>query len=310
MPENKANAILFETLVLLYKGDEKKAYSDYSSLLLTLDLKQPLGNYIYDISKVINISQADIFSAYNRVSHAFEQYNFKYTILTQNSPYFPKSLNTSEFPACFLYLVGDVSLLEKKKIGLWGMHMPSLQGKSDTIKLVDEVNEGGACLVTTFDQGLSTYSLLVAEKLDLKPIVVLQTPLHQCQPQTDKALVERIANNGGLLVSRFSPIRKTEKWYSVLRNRLLTELIDILMLVEEKDGGPGWNIAQIVKDSGKEVLLTNMFADNPIYQYAQRFSKLDNVIIYHRNGDLLRKLKDRKKTAAKQSDTYEQLSLF
>lgn len=66
MQEHKAEAMLYETLVYLYKGDEENAYKAYSEVLLSLDITKPVNDYLYDLAKLTRFTQADIFSAYQR----------------------------------------------------------------------------------------------------------------------------------------------------------------------------------------------------------------------------------------------------
>lgn len=310
MQEHKAEAMLYETLVYLYKGDEENAYKAYSEVLLSLDITKPVNDYLYDLAKLTRFTQADIFSSYQRVCLAFEAYTFDYTILTPTSPSFPPCLLDGEFPVRFLYLVGNVELLKKNKVGLLGMHLPSLQGKDDALKQLEEVKEAGAVLTTTLDLGLPSFAISVAEKINLETILVLQTPLHQCLPVTEKEKMVRIANTGGLLITRFAPCRKVEKWYAVLRNRLFAQIVDLLLLVEEKDGGPGWNIAQILMSNNKDVVFPKQFVENINYKYAQKYAGLNHTMIYKKKDDLLKKLKPKKKREKKEVDSFVQLSLF
>ncbi len=313
MQDHKAEAILFETLVTLFHGDEEKAYKLYSEALLKLDISLPFNSNIYELSALSGFKQSELLEAYNKVRAAFDAYTFDYTILTPSDELFPQRLLTSEYPVRFLYLVGDKELLRKKKVGLLGMHLPSLQGKDDTLKLLSEVKEADEVLMTTLDIGIPSFGLSVADKLDLKAILVLQTPLHQCSPQSELERMVKVGNEGGLLVTRFAPSRRSEKWYAVLRNRLFVELVSMLLLVEEKDGGPGWSLATLIREDGRDIILPQLFVDNVNYSWAGKTQGLNHAVVYKKKGDLAKRLKNKKKGEKKEQkadDSYVQLSLF
>ncbi len=313
MQDHKREAVLFETLVCLYKGDEDKAYQMYSSAFLAVDILTPFNSFLYELSALSGFSQSELMEAHQRIENAFNAYSFDYTILTPADELFPQHLLQSEYPVRFLYLVGNKELLRKKRVGLLGMHLPSLQGKDDTLKLLSEVKEADEVLLTTLDLGIPAFGLSVAEKLNLDSILVLQTPLHQCVPQSEMERMVKVANSGGLLITRFAPSRKTEKWYAVLRNRLFVELVSLLLLVEEKDGGPGWSLANLIREDGRDIVLPHLFVENVNYKWAGKTAGLNHTIIYKKKGDLLKKIKPKnknEKTEKKADEAYVQLSLF
>lgn len=96
----------------------------------------------------------------------------------------------------------------------------------------------------------------------------------------------------------------------MLRNRLFAQIVDLLLLVEEKDGGPGWNIAQILMSNNKDVVFPKQFVENINYKYAQKYAGLNHTMIYKKKDDLLKKLKPKKKREKKEVDSFVQLSLF
>jgi Predicted Rossmann fold nucleotide-binding protein involved in DNA uptake len=310
MPEHREEAILFETLTLLVK-DEEKAYALYLRAKENGLKRASDFNALSSIKSLFPFTEAEFFATYQKVASAFDLYTFDYTILAEDDELFPKGLAKGEYPVHFLYLVGNKELLRKKKVGIYGMHLPSLQGKDDALKLVEEVKSADAALVTTLDPGIPAFAAAVAEKIDLDIILVLQTPLHQCIPAELKERMEYVANEGGLLMTRFAPSRKVEKWHAVLRNRLFVYSIDLMLLVEEKDGGPGWMLSKMVRDDNRDVMLPHYFVENTAYRYAERNAGLNHALVYGKKGDLSKRLTEKPARKEKKTDDgFVQLSLF
>lgn len=310
MRKNENEAMLYETLKCIFKGDEEAAWESYLKIALKADVTRTLPEIISITCDILNVNSFTLSEAYYKVRNSFSAYQFDYEILTESDPLWPQSLKSSGLGVHFLYLVGDRSLLAKPRCAVLGMRQPSLQGKEDATKAVAEINEAGGVVVSTLDVGLDAFCLLYAYNLRHKPIVILASPLHQCVPEAHKELMVNIANFGGLLVSPFPPCAKAQKWFTVPRNRLLVSLSDYLVILEEKDGGPLWNLGELALQAGHKAVVFNTVTENPAYTYASRFGKNDGVCIYSRKGDLKKLLAPAKKRSRRSKDDNEQLSLF
>ena len=119
-----------------------------------------------------------------------------------------------------------------------------------------------------------------------------------------------IVNSGSLLITGFPPSSKSEKWFSIPRNRLLMAISQYVVIPEEKDGGPSWALADIAHREGSPVILFESSVQNPAYRYATAYSQNANVIVWRKRNDLKRVLVPMKSTPRRKKENPEQLELF
>ena len=307
MRRNENEALLYETLYALSKKDENKAFLMYNMVALKADITRTLPEIMSQLIEVTGFDSYLISETYYRIRNSFSSYRFDFSIISETDPIWPKALINSDVH--FLYLVGNKDLLSTNKVALRGLRVPSDDGKNNAVNAVHELLNAGATLVTTLDVGLDHFSASYALSNGVPTILVLSSPLHVAVPESGKELMVKIANSNGLLVTQFAPSAKTEKWYAVLRNRLLSSIADHFVLIEEKDGGPLFAQAESFIEQKGRVLVYDSFISNPIYTYAQRLSQNPKITQLKRKGDLKRAILPPKKREKKKKDE-DQLELF
>ena len=307
MRKNENAAMLYETLLRLCKGKEELAYEYYSRIAIHASIDATLPEIVNAASEVTGESTFTISEHYYKVRNQFATYKFDYFILSENDASWPKGFKNSGFH--FLYGAGDITLLEKKVLAITGMRLPSDEGKKAAATAAKEAFASLYAVASTLDYGIDSYSLMYALNERIPVIALLASPLHQCVPESQKELMVSIANNGGLLLTPFAPCQKAEKWFNVPRNRALVALSDALAVAEEKDGGPSWRLASLVKEKGDVVFVFKSSLENDSYTYAKRFSSEENVHIWSKSGDIKRVLSE-KKIRRKKKNNEEQLELF
>lgn len=247
-------SIAYTSLVSFFGSDEEKAWNVLSSI--DADYSSPFASYTREFTT--GTEEETRFNALLRdVRASFSSCRIPFSIMEYSSP-----LSTVHF----LYLAGDKTLLEKRKLCFLGAVMPSLQGRQDTADAVLEAVRNGWTVVAPFDSGLGPYALSVALKEGGKVLAVLSSELTKCPNENLLPLMEKIYERG-LLVSQFPPGTKREKWHVVLRNRFLSSFADAFYMAEEKDGGPGWAVFDAALKNGKKCALSHSVTDNPNYRW-------------------------------------------
>lgn len=296
-------SLLYESLRSLV-GDG--AWSLLTTLAGSVDISRPLPEIVRPVAEAAGVEAWRINDAWQRERHFHEAYPFDYHILMEGDNLFPKNLEGFHF----LYCYGRLSLLEASPVTVLGMRGPSMEGRQSAVDVIRELSSLGRPIMGTLDTGLDAYSMLYALNERMGQIVVLASPLHQCMPESQKALMLSLANAkpANLLVSPFPPSAKAQKWFTVPRNEVLVALTDFLVILEERDGGPLWKLARSLTDRGGRVMLTDSCLSDPLYSQARLFAEDHEVLVYRRHGDLKRILTShssrRRKTEA------EQLELF
>lgn len=274
------SAILYETLCELVHIEN--AWTVFSQIRQKCDVHQDLPQIVASVSDITGIPIYRINEAWKRVRHSFEAYPFRYEILEEDSALFPDAEGIH-----FLYAYGDLSLLERAPVTVVGMRGPGQEARSDAVAVLKDLSDLDCPVMGTLDTGLDAYVMLYALNTGMAQIAVLASPLHQCMPESQKELMEGIANSGrSLLLSPFAPSSRAQKWFTVPRNRLLVALTGTMVILEEKDGGPLWRLAGQVLDRGGRLVIAQNCVSNPAYGYARDYAARPSVSLFRRRGDL------------------------
>ena len=262
----REKAVAYTALTAFYGGDEEKAWSVLTSL--NADWSSPFASYTREFTESAEEETA-FNSLWRDVRSSFDSCRIPFSITEYSSP---------DSTVHFLYLAGDTSLLDGKKLCFLGAVMPSLQGRQDTAECVMESVKNGWTVVAPFDSGLGPYALSVALKEGGKAVAVLSSALSKCPNENLLPLMENIYSRG-LLLSQFSPYTKREKWHVVLRNRFLSSFTDAYYMAEEKDGGPGWAVFDAALKTGRKCALSSSAVENPNYSWCGERAKSGAMVI-------------------------------
>ena len=305
MLRNLAEAMLYDSLSALL-GDRKAAWNAYLSIASLADVSRPLPEIVRTVGEVTGRPAYELTEAWQRSRHFHEAYPFEYTIIKEGDSLFPPGLDGTHF----LYAYGEVSLLACNPVTVLGMRGPSDAARSDAVAMLKEIHASRRPVMGTLDTGLDAYAMLYALNERMSQIVVLASPLHQCMPEGQKELMVQIANTSPskLLLSPFAPSARAEKWFTVPRNELLAALTELLVIVEERNGGPLWRLAASVLARGSRVMLGSSCLSNPAFTQAAAFAEANPVLCYRHHGELKRLLSGR--SARKARDDGGQLELF
>ena len=165
------------------------------------------------------------------LNHLKKLNKFQIACLTQANSNYPARLRDIPDAPHVLYLIGDVSLLDKPSIGIVGTRRPSRYGRdvadSFAKKLIDS-------LVPVSGLAFGIDSCVAQAGVDVKKptIAVMGCGLDYIYPPSNTNLARQIVEFGGLLVSEYPPeIRPTQ--YSFLeRNRIISGLSLGVLVVE------------------------------------------------------------------------------
>ena len=280
----------YETLLALLQ-DEGKALQAYRMMALAADVSDPLPSYCSRIAGRLPFSEDMLLAKWREVRDAFEADRVVSSVLSEESPLFPR-MEGACFP--FIYAAGNISLLLGRIAVFLGSPQPSIQAKSDTLDAVAEFISQGGTVLAPMEPGIPAFALQLALKLGGRAIGVLASPLSKCPSEGLLPLQKELYANG-LLLSVFSPYRKTEKWFQKIRNSFISSMASSAFLAEEKDGGPSWAIADSCL-SGGVLMMPEKIASNPSFQWMAR-RLADGALPYSKPKDIRRILPKKARSA-------------
>ncbi len=126
-----------------------------------------------------------------------------------------------------LYYIGNLDLLNKKKIGVVGSRSPIRYARELTHQIVSKLSQGDNIIVSGGAIGIDSVAHKAATSS--KTIMIAGTGLDKRYPAINKNMICEIEKNG-LLLSQFATGVPSNRWNFPLRNELIVALSDILIV--------------------------------------------------------------------------------
>ncbi len=275
---------------------ESLVYWIWLSLACTPDsttFAKLMGKYtdakeIYDatdreIRSVVGAKVSDCTALSNKnLDRAVEIYNFckekNVGILTYQHENFPVSLRDIPTPPVLLYYRGRLPDFNKGfRCAIVGTRSLSDYGRNNAFKLGYDIGCAGATVVSGMAIGIDGVAMAGAIAAGASTIAVIGSGIDVCYPASHLTLARTIVKNGCVL-TEYAPGTKPEKFNFPRRNRIISGLCPVTVVVEGKENSGSMITARHAKAQGREVFAFpgNVGADG---------SQSTNLLI--KNGALL-----------------------
>jgi DNA processing protein len=177
-------------------------------------------------------------------------------MLTLDSSDYPEVLRKMAKPPSQLYHTGVPlnKLLKRPAVAIVGTRKISAYGKEVTIRLAGELAEQGVVIISGLAYGVDATAHQAALEAGGLAIAVLPGPLERILPAHNRWLAKQIVEEGGALVSEYSPDEVTFKQNFVARNRLVSGLADAVLITEAAEKSGSLHTANFAIEQNKEVL--------------------------------------------------------
>ena len=138
-------------------------------------------------------------------------------------------------------------------ISIVGSRSCSENGKSLARKFAYELSQCGITIASGLAKGIDTVAHLYSYKEKGKTIAVLPNGFNHIFPKENIGLYEKILDNGGLVISEYSPDIKAKSKYFLERNRIVSGL-SLGVLVVEAAYRSGTSVtAKLAQTQGRKV---------------------------------------------------------
>ena len=303
--ENYQRALNYETIVRVLQKADGYCWDQFLQVTNECDTREELPYNINTYSSVLGISRQVLSDAYLRCRQAFEHLDDRTKIIDQTSPLWPDDVTGVPF----LYLQGDVNLLQEKGISVVGTRNPSNRGMALAREVVDSLGESGFTIVSGLAMGIDGVAHIEALAKDFKTIGVIGTSVCESYPPKHERLQSLIAEHG-LLVSQFAPSRRVQQYFFMQRNLLMSQISMGSFVIESKDGGGGVKQAQYSEKQGKKVFILREVYDNRTYLWPRRFNNPVIISLSHNSGTLVKRALQMTRTFGRKKTENLQPSLF
>lgn len=271
--KTKQEALNFATLMELLKKTESTVepifedVGNFVDLTLAMDIPTVLNEY----SIQLKITSEKILAEYNRSKIAFSTLRSTDAIISRDSELYPSQLlSTSQAPR-FLYLRGNISLLNETRIvALVGSRKATEHAQTKTRKLAKMLGENGITVISGLAKGIDINAHQATLENGFNTIAVIGTHLNQYYPIDNKPVQEEIEKRG-LIISQFSPASQTQRWHFPMRNGVMSGLSLATVIIEAGETSGALKQADYALKQKRLVLIPQSALDNSAITWPKKY---------------------------------------
>src|SRR5437867_9469423 len=158
--------------------------------------------------------------------------DFGATVITQNSPSYPKPLREIHAPPIVLYVWGEIQERDQHALGIIGSRRTTHYGTESAKKLSYQLAYAGLTVISGLARGIDTAAHQGALAAKGRTIAVIGSGLSKLYPPENRALAEKICDGNGAIVSEFSMEIEPDRQTFPMRNRIISGWSHGILVVE------------------------------------------------------------------------------
>jgi DNA processing protein len=174
-------------------------------------------------------------------------------IITINDPDYPSNLRAIHAPPPLLYVRGDLTVLHKPQIAIVGTRNPSHAGYELAGLFANQLVDFGFVIVSGLASGIDEAAHWGALEGNGNTIAVMGTGLNRIYPAKNHNLAHKMVQQGGALVSEFSPLIAAKHENFPRRNRTISGMSLGVVVVEAGKNSGALITARMAMEQGREV---------------------------------------------------------
>jgi DNA processing protein len=175
-----------------------------------------------------------------------------HTLLEDNAHY-PEVFRTLADPPVVVFALGDLSLLERRRVAIVGTRRNTEYGADVARTLAAGLVQAGVVVVSGLARGIDSCAHEAVLQHNGDTIALLGTGIDVAYPPEHATLQKRIGQRG-LLLTEVPPGLNALAHHFPRRNRLIAALAEAVVVVEAPSRSGALNTASLALDMGKEVL--------------------------------------------------------
>lgn len=179
------------------------------------------------------------------------------TVVTAEDADYPSRLRSVELAPPVLFVAGDRQALEAERaVAIVGTRRPSEAGRALASRIARELAGAGAVVVSGLAIGIDGAAHAAVVDEGGRTVAVLGSGHARLSPRAHRTLGQRIVASGGAIVSEFEPDVAPGRATFPRRNRIVSGLVDAVVVVEAGLGSGALITARWALEQGRECFLT------------------------------------------------------
>lgn len=166
---------------------------------------------------------------------------------------YPKKLLQIKDRPNKIYVVGNIELLNNKSIAIVGSRISTTYGEYYAAKFAKEISEKGITIISGLAKGIDGIAHQNSKQEKGKTIAVLGCGFNHVYPKENEELFNEIIEDGGCIVSQYSPDTDINLKEVPFRNRIISALSEGVLIVEARHRSGSGVTAKYAFEQNKKV---------------------------------------------------------
>lgn len=233
-------------------------FQDYNSFISNSDSEIFKECGLND-KQVSLVRDADSWKKVDQILETAERMNI--TILCYGQDDYPESLTNIYSPPIALYLKGNMHNISNLAVAIVGSRKPTAYGRSMTRKIAAGLAARGLAIISGLAWGIDAEAHKAAIEVGGITGAVFGSGLNIIYPGDHRNLAEQILKDG-YWISEFPFGTKPEKYNFPRRNRIISGLSQVVLVVEAAEKSGALVTANLALEQGKDVFAVPRQADS------------------------------------------------
>jgi DNA processing protein len=198
---------------------------------------------------------------------------------------YPVRLKQCHDSPLMLYYKGIADLNAPKVVAIVGTRKATEYGRDMCKRIVEELAEHNALIVSGLAYGIDTWSHKAAVDNKMETVGVLGHGLDRVYPFANRALAEKMMEKGGLLceyISQTTPDRENFP----MRNRIIAGMSDAIVVVEAREKGGALITAEIANSYNRDVFAVPGRIGDPHSEGCNKLIKINKAALIQSAKDI------------------------
>lgn len=173
-------------------------------------------------------------------------------LVSWNQSHYPKQLKNIYNPPYSLFYRGSLPDEKQKTAAIVGARNCSEYGKLAAEKIGYQLSQAGFGIVSGMAAGIDSAGHRGAQKAQGKTYAILGCGVNICYPARNREIYEKLIKTGGV-ISEYPPDTQPLPAYFPQRNRIISGLSEVVIVVEAKEKSGSLITADFALEQGKDV---------------------------------------------------------
>ena len=173
--------------------------------------------------------------------------------IRKDEPEYPEKLRNYPRMPKELYVLGTLPEQQKPSIAIVGARMCSVYGRIQAFRYAKYLSEAGVQVISGLASGIDAEGHKGALEGGTATYAVMGNGVDICYPSGNRRLYERILRSKGGILSEYPPGTHAQSYHFPIRNRIISALADVVLVVEAKEKSGSLITARYAMEQGKSV---------------------------------------------------------